>query len=101
MSLKICDGISWVTKESAQRYDSCAREKDCSGGRDFSFGPDGPVAEEFLLPDGHVALERVDAKSAGIECGPPMCGADSYQHGGFPDFQPPKAVNHGKPPDGE
>src|ERR1019366_6715567 len=98
---KTWDGMRGAAKSSAHKIDSFGSEKDCLCGRDFPFGPDGAVAEEFLLPNRDAAFERIDAEAAGVECGGAMRGADRNQHRGLTDFKPAKPVNHRETPDRE
>src|SRR3984893_7048879 len=90
-----------IEESFARRIDSCACEKDCLRGRNFSFSPCRAVAEKLLLPDRHSALECIDAEAAGVErCGA-MRGADGDEHRALRDFESPQPVNHRESPNRE
>src|ERR1700680_1044703 len=90
-----------LTEFSAHKIDSFQDEKDCLCGRDFSFGPNSAVAEEFLLPDGDAALERIDAEAAGFECGRAVRRTHRNQDRSLADLQPAEPVDHRETPDRE
>src|ERR1700735_157486 len=70
----------------------CARNV---GGKRLAVGPDGAVLKEFLFPDRHGALQRVDQPAAGLEGRGTVGRSDRNQHAGLADFEPSQAMHDG------
>src|ERR1700758_2429404 len=59
----------------------------------FAIGPDCPIFEIFLLPDGDLPLQRVDKPAAGFECCRTMCGCNRDHYARLPDLQPSQTMD--------
>src|SRR5215831_12541236 len=71
-------------------------EAGCSSGLSTADPFAGAITEPLVLPDGHLVLQRVDERAAGLERLTPVWAGHRHHHGEIADGQVPDAVHRGQ-----